>query len=29
MPVDVTEELKALGIDICLDLKDLANIIKN
>ena len=29
MPVDVTEELKALGIDICLDLKDLAKIIKN
>ena len=29
MPVDVTEELTALGIDICLDLKDLANIIKN
>lgn len=29
MPVDVTEELKALGIDICLDLKDLAKIINN
>jgi hypothetical protein len=29
MPVDVTEELKALGIDVCLDLKDLAKIIKN
>jgi len=25
----VTEELKALGIDVCLDLKDLAEIIKN
>ena len=29
MPVDVTEELTALGIDICLDLKDLAKIINN
>lgn len=29
MPVDVTEELTALGIDVCHDLKDLASIIKN
>lgn len=29
MPVDVTEQLTALGIDVCLDLKDLAALIKN
>ena len=29
MPVDVTEQLKALGIDVCLDLKELANLIRN
>lgn len=29
MPVDVTEQLTALGIDVCLDLKDLALLIKN
>ena len=29
MPVDVSEELADLGIDVCHDLKDLAKIIKN
>jgi methylmalonyl-CoA mutase cobalamin-binding subunit len=29
MPVDVTEELKKLGIDVCNDLADLASIIQN
>ena len=29
MPVDVTDELTALGIDVCHNLKDLASIIKN
>ena len=29
MPVDVTEELIALGIDVCHELKNLASIIKN
>ena len=29
MPVDVTEQLSALGIDVCVDLKDLASLIKN
>lgn len=29
MPVDVSEELTELGIDVCHDLKDLAKIIKN
>ena len=29
MPVDVTQELISLGIDVCHDLKDLASIIKN
>ena len=29
MPVDVTDQLISLGIDVCFDLKDLANIIRN
>jgi hypothetical protein len=29
MPVDVTDQLVALGIDVCFDLKDLAALIKN
>jgi len=29
MPVDVTENLQALGIDVCFDLRDLAQLIKN
>jgi methylmalonyl-CoA mutase cobalamin-binding subunit len=29
MPVDVTEQLIALGIDVCFDLKDLAKLIRN
>ena len=29
MPVDVTVELENLGIDVCLDLADLAKFIKN
>jgi hypothetical protein len=29
MPVDVTDQLIALGIDVCFDLKDLAKLIQN
>ncbi|NBO27571.1 MAG: hypothetical protein EBU96_12440 [Actinobacteria bacterium] len=29
MPVDVTDQLIDLGIDVCFDLKDLANLIRN
>lgn len=29
MPVDVTENLQSLGIDVCFDLRDLAQLIKN
>ena len=29
MPVDVTDQLIALGIDVCFDLKDLAKLINN
>jgi methylmalonyl-CoA mutase cobalamin-binding subunit len=29
MPVDVTENLQALGIDVCFDLRELAQLIKN
>jgi hypothetical protein len=29
MPVDVTNQLIALGIDVCVDLKDLARMLRN